>query len=90
MQPLSKTKLLKLLYLLEEFSVKKYHVPFLDLKFEVWQAGPVAKDVFVDLSQDEPVMLKEFVSIDCNNFNGVTATYIKPKKEFNFNFFVYI
>ena len=83
MQPLSKTKLLKLLYLLEEFSVKKYNIPFLDLRFEVWQAGPVAKDIFVDLSQDEPTMLNEFVKLDYSNFNGINATYIRAKKEFN-------
>ena len=83
MQPLSKTKLLKLLYLLEEFSVKKYNIPFLDLRFEVWQAGPVAKDIFIDLSQDEPIMLNKFVSLEYLNFNGVIATFIKPKKEFN-------
>lgn len=57
---LSKTKLLKLLYLMEERMALKYHVPFIGLPFEVWQAGPVAKDVFVDLS-DGPFLLKGFV-----------------------------
>lgn len=54
---LSKTKLLKLLYLMEEYMVKRYHVPFLALPFEVWQAGPVVKDVFIDLS-DGPYILR--------------------------------
>jgi uncharacterized phage-associated protein len=49
---LSKTKLLKLIYLLEEFSVKRNKLPFFGIPFEVWQAGPVAKDVFVDLSDE--------------------------------------
>ena len=40
---LSKTKLLKLLYLMEERSALKYQQPFLALPYEVWQAGPVAK-----------------------------------------------
>ena len=57
---LSKTKLLKLLYLMEERMALKYHVPFIGLPFEVWQAGPVAKDVFIDLS-DGPFLLKDFV-----------------------------
>lgn len=34
---LSKTKLLKLLYLMEEYSVKRFKTPFLGLPFEVWQ-----------------------------------------------------
>lgn len=57
---LSKTKLLKLLYLMEERMALKYHLPFLGIPFEVWQAGPVAKDVFIDLS-DGPFLLKGFI-----------------------------
>ena len=45
---LSKTKLLKLLYLMEERMALKYHVPF------------IGKDVFIDLS-DGPFLLKDFV-----------------------------
>ena len=60
---LSKTKLLKLLYLMEERMALKYHVPFIGIPFEVWQAGPVAKDVFIDLS-DVPFLLKSFVKTD--------------------------
>lgn len=74
---LSKTKLLKLLYLLEESCVKKYHLPFLNLEFEVWQAGPVARDIFIDLS-DEPLLLKDYISLEKN----VDATFIKPVKDF--------
>ena len=47
---LSKTKVLKLLYLLEHFSARYNRVPFVNLEFEVWKAGPVAKDVYIDLS----------------------------------------
>lgn len=57
---LSKTKLLKLLYFMEERSVLLFQTPFLGLPFEVWQAGPVLKDVFIDLSE-EPVLLNGYV-----------------------------
>ena len=70
---LSKTKLLKLLYLLEESFAKKYQLPFLNLEFEVWQAGPVARDIFIDLS-DEPFLLKDYITIEKKD----DATYIKP------------
>lgn len=70
---LSKTKLLKLLFLMEEYAVKKYHTPFLGLSYEVWQAGPVVKDVFIDLSE-QPVLLKDFVTTETEN----NATYITP------------
>lgn len=58
---LSKTKLLKLLYLMEEYSVRRFHTPFLGVPYEVWQAGPVIKDVFIDLSEN-PVLLDGYVS----------------------------
>ena len=34
---LSKTKALKLLYLMEERMVLRYHIPFLAIPYEVWQ-----------------------------------------------------
>lgn len=75
---LSKTKLLKLLYLLEESYVKKYQLPFLNLEFEVWQAGPVARDIFIDLS-DEPNLLKDYIRIKKKS----DGTYIKPVSKFS-------
>ena len=49
-QHLHKTKLLRLLYLMEESMVKAYHVPFLAIPYETWKLGPVQKDVFVEIS----------------------------------------
>lgn len=77
-QNLSKTKALKLLYLMEERMVLKYHVPFLGIPYEVWQAGPVAKDVFIDLS-DGPYLLKDYVKTEMHH----TGTYIVSVKPFD-------
>ncbi|MDC7133608.1 Panacea domain-containing protein, partial [Bacteroides stercoris] len=76
-EQLSKTKLLKLLFLMEEYMVKRYHVPFMGLPFEIWQAGPVAKDIFIDLS-DGPFLLKDFVKTEVQK----DATYIRAIKPF--------
>jgi uncharacterized phage-associated protein len=75
---LSKTKLLKLIYLLEEVSVKANKLPFFGIPFEVWRAGPVAKDVFIDLDV-EPSLFGEYVSITRDN----NATYVFGKVPFN-------
>jgi uncharacterized phage-associated protein len=75
---LSKTKLLKLLYLLEEQHIKKYSIPLLGIDFEVWQAGPVAREIFIDLSQ-EPFLFKDFIETE----NYSDAVYIRPKKPFS-------
>ncbi len=75
---LSKTKLLKLLYLMEEYSVKRFRTPFLGLPFEVWQAGPVVKDIFIDLSET-PVILDGYVEKKVED----GKTYIKAATSFS-------
>lgn len=77
---LSKTKLLKLIYFLEETSVKTCARPFLNLDFEVWQYGPVAKDLFVDLSSTEQHLLRDYVSTYQDDEGRV---YVSPQKAFD-------
>lgn len=57
---LSKTKLLKLLYLLDEVSVKKSGIPFINLHYDVWKFGPVDRDIYIELSS-EPSLLKSYI-----------------------------
>lgn len=57
---LSKTRLLKLLYILDEVSVKKSGIPFLNLHYDVWKFGPVDKDIFIELSS-KPNLLKKYI-----------------------------
>ena len=79
---LSKAQLLILLYLMEERMALKYHIPFIGIPFEVWQIGPVAKDVFVDLS-DSPYLLKNFVKTDFKD----GGTFIEAIADFDDNEF---
>ena len=73
-----KTEVLKLLFLMEERMVQKYHVPMLSIPFSVWRLGPVSVDVFEELS-DGPVLLNDFVTLQ---FNG-QGIMVKPSKEFD-------
>jgi len=75
---LSKTKLLKLLYILDEISIKRSGIPILNLKFKAWKFGPVSEDIFVELSS-EPSFLKDYFlkRIEGDNL------YILPNGEFN-------
>jgi uncharacterized phage-associated protein len=75
---LSKTKILKLLFLLEESSVKRFGYPFFGLNFQIWKLGPVLKEVYIDLSEDSPNLLKDFIEKDQYN----NKIYI-AKGEFN-------
>lgn len=75
---LSKTKLLKLLYIMEYTMVRKYHAPFLAVPYEVWKWGPVQKDLFADLS-DNLFLMKDYISA----YFSEDRKYFKAKAEFN-------
>lgn len=77
-QPLSKTKLLKLLYILDELSIKKSGIPFVNLKYKVWKFGPVSEELFVDLSSDLKLMAPYLEKHTQNEEN-----YVRPIAEFN-------
>jgi uncharacterized phage-associated protein len=64
----NKTKILKLLFLLEESSVKKFGNPFFGFDFQIWKYGPVLKDVYIDLSEENPLLLKDFLKKDSSEF----------------------
>lgn len=75
---LSKTKALKLIYILDELSIKKSGIPFFNLKYKVWKFGPVSEEIFVDLSS-EISLFKNYV--ERTSIGGVTV--IKPIVAFN-------
>ena len=77
-EDLSKSKMIKLLYLMEEEMVRRYQAPFLALQYEVWQYGPVAKEIYVGFS-NTPTILKEYVYTSASE----DGTYIYPNKEFS-------
>jgi uncharacterized phage-associated protein len=76
-KPLYKTKLLKLIYLLDELSTFRNGVPFLGLDYKVWQAGPVNSDLYEELNQ--PYLLDSFICL-IQDEKGVLVT---GKKKFS-------
>ncbi len=75
---LSKTKLLKLLYILDELSIKKSGIPFLNLKYKVWKFGPVSEELFIDLSSEIKILERFIQKKHEDNVN-----YITPIADFN-------
>lgn len=61
-RPLYKTKLLKLLFLLDEGSVKRSGIPMFGLDYQAWRMGPVAKEVYVDIN-DGVTLLKDYIRV---------------------------
>lgn len=75
---LSKTKLLKLLYILDEISIKKSGIPFFNLTYKLWKLGPVSQELFIDLSS-ETKLLDGYIE---KHVEG-EKVYIKAKTTFN-------
>jgi len=74
---ISKTKMLKLLYLLDEFSIKNSGIPFFNLQYKAWKLGPVAEEIFVELS-DKLLRLGKYIDIQ----NTEIGSFIVPKSDF--------
>lgn len=75
---ISKTKAIKLLYFLEEYSMKKYGRPFLGLEWEAWHLGPVSEDIYSEIN--EPFML--FEHIQHSHVDGLNGCFIEAKHPF--------
>jgi len=76
---LSKTKLLKLIYLTDELSVKSRGIPFFNLEYKIWQKGPVNVDLYSEFTST-PTILKDFIKLE---FTDRGETYIKGKIKFD-------
>ena len=55
------TKLLKLLYIIDETAVKETSVPITGLTYKAWKMGPVAYDVYKDLQYEKSDQLSFYV-----------------------------
>ena len=75
---LTKTKIIKLIYILDELSIKQSGIPLFNLKYKVWKFGPVSEEIFIDLSS-ETTLLKKYIQKEIEN----GYTIIKPKSKFN-------
>lgn len=76
-----RNKILAILFITEESSVKKFGIPFFNIDFYLWKMGPVAKDLYIDLSEPSPFLLRQFIAV---NVNAPTYTVLNS---FNANEF---
>ena len=56
------TKLLKLLYLIDETAIRQLGVPVTWLTYKVWQFGPVPTTVYNDISFDNTRLFGQYIS----------------------------
>ncbi|MBG6062419.1 putative phage-associated protein [Flavobacterium sp. CG_9.1] len=75
---LPKTSLLKLVYILDEFSVKKRGFPMFNLQYEIWKYGPVCQDLYIEFN-DGTSLLKEYIKSEIID----NKTHISAVNSFN-------
>ncbi len=81
----NKTKILKLLYLLEESAIKKYAYPFFGFDFQLWKFGPVLNDVFIDLSEENLTLLNGYIKRTAANKDEFESATVFNDDEFSDN-----
>lgn len=77
------TKSLKLLYLIDETSVREIGTPVTWLEYKVWEMGPVAVDIYNEIQHLETSTLSAYVRTEKRQTFDYETTVIKPIKEFN-------
>lgn len=75
---LPKTSLLKLVYILDEFSVKKRGFPMFNLQYEIWKYGPVCQDLYIEFN-DGTSLLKGYIKSEISE----NTTHISTVNNFN-------
>lgn len=82
---LSMTKALKLLYIIDEESVKRTGSPVTWLDYKVWEMGPVAVDIYNEIKFNENPTLNKYVDFQrtYNPGRDQIEIFIKDKSEFN-------
>lgn len=80
-------KLLKLLYFIDESSVKERGIPVTWLDYYVWQYGPVAKDVY--FIKNDGGVFSQYISVHRNTAGKCIISPKKSKEEslLRFNLF---
>ena len=89
---LSMTKALKLLYIIDETSMKESGVPVTWLGYKVWEKGPVAQEIYDEIRDDvlgnnKNISLHKYIGIKTAknpvNSTCADARYIKAKRSFD-------
>jgi len=60
-KPLYHTKLIKLLYFIDEYAVKDNGIPITWLDYNLWEKGPVAPETYFIKNQDDSSVFLEYI-----------------------------
>jgi uncharacterized phage-associated protein len=92
--PLYMTKALKILYIIDEVSVRQIGVPVTWLEYKVWKLGPVTEEIYNEIRHNKREVYGENIEISLHKYIQVEKTnnpaanqydsyLIKPKVSFD-------
>jgi len=82
-KPLYHTKLIKLLYFIDEYAVKDNGIPITWLSYNVWEKGPVAPETYFIKNDEDNSMFSDFIKTKKQGDSYI----IHPIKSFDDNLF---
>lgn len=80
------TKLMKLIYIIDETSVKETGSPVTWFDYKVWRMGPVPKDIYTNISYKNGDFFSDFIDVDkieLTNGNKITSNNTFDDSEFS-------
>lgn len=87
---LSMTRALKLLYIIDETSIKETGSPITWLDYKVWEMGPVAEDIYNEIKykqhicyQGKDITISDYIDFEYKENKDREEIYLKPKVNFN-------
>lgn len=83
-EPLHQTKLIKLLYFIDEYAVKENGIPVTWLEYNVWEKGPVAPETYFLKNYPVSHCFSDYITIKKRDENSVE---IKPAANFDDSMF---
>ena len=91
---LSMTKALKLLYIIDETSIKETGSPITWLDYKVWEMGPVAIEIYDEIKHKQhicyngkDITVSDYVDLSIIEKKEREEIYLKPKVNFNESIF---
>jgi uncharacterized phage-associated protein len=83
-RPLHQTKLIKLLYFIDEYAVLDNGIPITWLEYKVWEKGPVAPETYYLKNNPEDHSFSDYITLKKRDENSIE---VKPARSFDNSLF---
>jgi uncharacterized phage-associated protein len=76
------TKMLKIMYIIDEISVKEIGRPVTWLNYKVWKKGPVARKIYNNIKFEDASQFTDYIFVEKVHTKKINGLKIKPNNAF--------